>query len=176
LQCKIIEHDDRGLKSPILLTKILINKEQIEQLAAGHLKGTPLYVTGIRIGADNHIHVFIDGDNGVTIADCVELSRHIEKSLDRDQEDFSLDVSSHGAATPLVMPRQYTRHIGRGFEIKLLDGSKAEGSLVACNDEEIQLEYPVRENKPLGKGKVTVMKQQSIKYNQIKESKIKLKF
>jgi ribosome maturation factor RimP len=106
----------------------------------------------------------------------VELSRYLEKNLDREKEDFSLDVSSHGAAAPLVLPRQYPKHVGRDFEIKLLDGSKAEGNLTECNDEEIKLLFSVRENKPIGKGKITVEKQHIIKYTQIKESRIKLKF
>jgi ribosome maturation factor RimP len=127
------------------------------------------------VGSDNHINVFIDGDRGVTISDCVDLSRFIEKSLG-DSENFSLDVSSHGASTPLTMPRQYKKHIGRDFEIKLIDGTKAEGTLVECHDETILLEYSVREDKPIGKGKVTVTKQQQINFNEIKESKIKLKF
>ncbi len=154
----------------------MITNEQILQLANQHLNGTNLFVTGIRIGSDNQINVFIDGDEGVTIANCVELSRFIEKSLDREKEDFSLDVSSHGAAAPLVSPRQYPKHVGRDLEIKLLDGTKAEGNLAECNDEEIKLLFSVRENKPIGKGKITVTKQHIIKYNQIKESKIKLKF
>jgi ribosome maturation factor RimP len=163
-------------KSPILLNKILISKEYIEQLAAEHLANTPLFVTGVRIGTGNQINVFIDGDQGVTIADCVALSRYIEGRLDRDKEDFSLDVSSHGAATPLVSPRQYPKHLGREFEVKLLDGTKAEGQLVECGPEDFRLEYETRENKPVGKGKITVKHQQTIKYDQIKESKIKLKF
>jgi len=171
-----IKLDGRGLKSPILLNNILISQENIEKLALEHLKNTDLFVTGIKIGADNQINVFMDGDKGVTIADCVALSRFIEASLDREKEDFSLDVSSHGANKPLLLPRQYPKHIGRGFEIKLLDGTSAEGNLVACDNEQIKLEYSVRENKPIGKGKITVTKQQIIKYNQIKESKIKLKF
>ena len=154
----------------------MISPETIEQLASEHLKNTELFVTGIKIGSDNQINVFIDGDKGVTIADCVALSRFIEGSLDREKEDFSLDVSSHGANKPLLLPRQYTKHIGRGFEIKLIDGGSVEGNLIECNNEEIKLEFSVRENKPIGKGKVTVLKQQTIKYNQIKESKIKLKF
>ena len=135
-----------------------------------------MYVTGIRIGSDNHINVFIDVDEGVTIKDCVAVSRAIEGNLDRDKEDYALDVSSHGATTPLVMPRQYKKHIGRTFEIKLLDGTKAEGDLVECNDEQLVLEFSSRENKPIGKGKITVTKQQVVKHDQIKESKIKLKY
>lgn len=127
------------------------------------------------MSVDNHIHVFVDGDRGVTISDCVDLSRHLEKSLG-ESEDFSLDVSSHGASSPLTLPRQYYKHVGRDFEIKLNDGTKAEGTLMECNDEQIKLEYSVRENKPLGKGKITVVKHHVINYSQIKESKIKLKF
>lgn len=154
----------------------LISKEHILSLAQAHLKDGPVFVTGIKIGSDNHINLFIDGDAGITINDCVTLSRAIEGSLDRDKEDFSLDVSSHGAATPLVMPRQYPKHMGRNFEIKLTDGTKAEGELIACNNEEITLQYSLRENKPVGKGKVTVVRQQIIPFSQIKESKIKLKY
>jgi ribosome maturation factor RimP len=158
------------------LAKNLITKEHILAIANEHLKDSPLFVTGIRISSDKQINLFIDGDNGVTIKDCVGLSRAIESRLDRDKEDYALDVSSHGAATPLVLPRQYTKHIGRTFEVRLMDGTKTEGDLVECTENEILLEFSVRENKALGKGKTTVIKQQTIKYSDIKESKIKLKF
>jgi ribosome maturation factor RimP len=158
------------------LQKILITKDRILELANDYLKDGDQYVTGIRISPDNHISLFIDGDNGVTIKDCVELSRAIEERLDRNREDYALDVSSHGATTPLIMPRQYKKHIGRAFEIKLVDGSKVEGELISFSLEEIVLQYSVRENKPIGKGKITVVKQQIVKYEQIKEARIKLKY
>lgn len=173
---KIEFNERRGQKSPILLKKILITKEHILELAAKHLKDGTVYVTNVKIGSDNHISVSIDGDQGVTIDDCVSLSRAIEGNLDREKEDFALDVSSHGATNPLLMPRQYHKHLGRTFEIKLLDGSRAEGNLVSFDEQEIKLEYSVRENKPIGKGKVTVTKQQVIPFQNIKESRIKLKY
>lgn len=154
----------------------MITKEHIQQLADKHLENTNIFVTGIKIGSDNHINVFIDGDEGVTIKDCVTLSRAIEGSLDRERDDFALDVSSHGATTPLVMPRQFKRHVGRDFEIKLLNGDKAEGTLVNCSEEKLTLEYSTRENKPVGKGKVTVIKQKEVPFSEIKEAKIKLKY
>lgn len=154
----------------------MITKEHILTLAEEHLKGSDVFVTGIRISSDRQINLFIDGDNGVTIKDCVALSRAIEGTLDRDKEDYALDVSSHGADRPLAYARQYPKHIGRPFEIKLVDGTKAEGDLVACNDKDIQIEFSTRENKPVGKGKITVVKQQTIPYDQIKEAKVKLKY
>jgi ribosome maturation factor RimP len=104
------------------------------------------------------------------------LSRAVEGSLDRGREDFSLDVSSHGATTPLVLPRQFPKHIGRQFEIRLHDGSKVEGNLVTCDEELLKVEFTVRENKPVGKGKITVVKEQVLRFNDIKEAKIKLKY
>ena len=135
-----------------------------------------MYVTGIKVSADNHISVLIDGDQGVTIKDCVGLSRAIEGQLDRESEDFALDVSSHGATSPIVLPRQYQKHIGRDFEIKLLDGTKTEGTLIQFEKDQLTIENTVRENKPIGKGKITVTKQHIINLDKIKESKIKLKY
>jgi len=164
-------------KSPILLRKILIQKEHILTLANQHLEGnTGVFVTDIRIGAGNIIQVFIDGDKGITIDDCVSLSRAIESALDRNKEDFSLDVSSHGATSPLLLPRQYAKHIGRTLEIKLTDGGKAEGELILCNSTGVVLQYSVRENKPVGKGKITVTKQLEVPFANVKEARIKLKY
>jgi ribosome maturation factor RimP len=154
----------------------LVTREHIETLAAQHLQGTSLFVTAVKVSPENHIGVFIDGDQGVTIKDCVELSRAIEASLDREKEDFSLDVSSHGATSPLLMPRQYRRHIGRDLEVKLQNGEKTEGKLVESDDKGFVLVYEVREPKPLGKGKVTVEKRQPVAYGEVKEARIKLKY
>jgi ribosome maturation factor RimP len=158
------------------LNGILITKEQIFALADEHFKGTDKFVTKVNASTGNHIEVFIDGETAVTISDCVDLSRHIEKSLDREKEDFSLEVSSHGAANPLVNYRQYKKHLGKTFEIKLNDNTKHEGELIEFNEQELTIKYSVRENKPIGKGKITVEKQEKIPFNSIKESKIKLKF
>lgn len=166
----------KGTTVPYFIGKNLISKEKIEQLAKEHLQNSSVYLTGVKIMTGNSILVFIDGDEGVKISDCVSLSRFIEGSLDRNKEDFSLDVSSHGASTPLVLPRQYKRHIGREFDLVLQDGSKTSGELIECDESGLKLKYSVRENKPIGKGKITVEKETSVKFEQIKESKIKLKF
>jgi ribosome maturation factor RimP len=154
----------------------LITKDYRTTIITEYLSDGPVFLTGLKIGSDNHINIFLDGDEGVKISDCVAVSRHLEKTLNEKSLDFSLDVSSHGASTPLIMPRQYKKHIGRDFEIKLEDGTKMEGTLVDFDGNEIVLENSFRENKPIGKGKITVTKQQKINYKQIKESKVKLKF
>lgn len=154
----------------------MITKEHIEQICKKHLGEGKVFVTGIRISADNKIAVFIDGDEGVSIQDCVSLSRAIESALNRDQEDFSLDVSSHGATSPLLFPRQFRRHTGREVQILKTDLSKIEGTLLASNEEGLELQNSTRENKTLGKGKVTVTHTFKVPFSEIKETKLKLKY
>lgn len=154
----------------------MITKEQIINLAEQHFNGTDRFVTKVNVSVGNKIEVLIDGDTPVTIDDCVGLSRFIEKNLNRDEEDFSLDVSSHGAASPLLFKRQYNKHIGRNFTVTLIDDTLTEGELESVNDNELTLKFVSRENKPIGKGKINIEKRVQIPFNKIKESKIKLKF
>jgi ribosome maturation factor RimP len=155
----------------------MITKETIKELVDQKIEGTHLFLIDIRVLPGNKIEVFIDGDNGLGINDCVELSRHIEKSLDRDVEDFSLEVSSPGATAPLKLTRQYIKHIGRDFELKMNDGTQFSGTLVEITTNgDLVLETTTREPKPIGKGKVNVTRQYNIQLQNIKESKIKLKF
>lgn len=154
----------------------MVTKEKIEALVKAHLQDGPVYLTGIKVSSDQHISVYIDGDEGVAIKDCVALSRAIESALDAAGEDFSLDVSSHGATTPLVAPRQYKKHVGRTLEIRLNDGTKAEGELTKADEKGFGIRFEVRENKAVGKGKVTVEKKQDFLYTEVKEVKVKLKY
>jgi ribosome maturation factor RimP len=155
----------------------MILKEQIIDLINEKINGTHLFLIDVKVLPGNRIEVFIDGDNGLGISDCVDLSRYIEKSLDREVEDFSLEVSSPGATQPLKLSRQYIKHIGRDLELKLNDGSTLTGTLkeIATNGD-LTLETTTREPKPIGKGKINVTRTHNIELQNIKESKIKLKF
>ena len=117
----------------------------------------------------------IDGDNGVTVQDCIKISRAIEHNLDRDELDFALEVASAGATPPLVLPRQYKKNVGRKMEVKTSEATIA-GNLTAATDDGIVLEWKTREPKPIGKGKHTVQKKQEIDFSDIKEAKVILKF
>lgn len=134
-----------------------------------------LFLIELKISSDNKIKVIIDGDQGVTVEDCMFISRAIEHNLDREEQDFSLEVMSAGAASPLVNKRQYNKHIGRVLELKTVT-DKVEGTLTSATDKDITLEWKVREPKPVGKGKVTVKKQASIAYEDIVEAKVMIKF
>ncbi|WP_350284932.1 ribosome assembly cofactor RimP [uncultured Croceitalea sp.] len=134
-----------------------------------------LFLIDFSVGADNRIKVVLDGDKGVNLKDCMDVSRAIEHNLDREEEDFSLEVTSAGATAPLVLPRQYQKNVGRKLEVKTLTDT-IEGNLTASSEESITLEWKAREPKPVGKGKHTVQKKQEIAISDIKEAKVVLKF
>lgn len=134
-----------------------------------------LFLIDFTMGADNSIQVVIDGDNGVSVQDCVRVSRAIEHNLDREEEDFSLTVTSAGAASAMVNPRQFKKNLGRKVKVRTLE-EEFEGNLVASDEEGVVLEWKAREPKPVGKGKVTVQKKKEIAFSDIKEAKVILKF
>lgn len=112
------------------------------ELVKDSLEGSSLFLVGLKVTSDNRIFIDIDGDNGVTIDDCITLSRAVENSLNRDEEDFELNVSSAGADSPLKMPRQYVRHIGRTLAVETTDGERKEGVLKSADSDGIEIETP----------------------------------
>ena len=134
-----------------------------------------LFLIDFSITVDNKIVVVLDGDNGVTVQDCMKISRAIEHNLDREEVDFALEVASAGAAAPLVLARQYKKNIGRKLAVRTED-DKYEGRLTSISEGGIILEWKAREPKPIGKGKVTVQKVKEIGFADIKEAKVMLKF
>lgn len=113
----------------------MIDKFKVLDIVKDALEGTDKYLINMKITPDNRIFVDIDGDEGINIDDCIELSRTIENQLNREEEDFELNVSSAGADVPLKMPRQYKRHIGRMLSVETFDGAAVEGTLLDCNDQ-----------------------------------------
>lgn len=150
--------------------------EKVKSLLDKALEEHPsLFLIDFTVGGDNTIKVVLDGDNGVNLQDCMDISRAIEHNLDREEEDFSLEVTSAGATSPLKYPRQYKKNIGRKLKVRTA-AQELEGTLVQTSENNITLEWKAREPKPEGKGKVTVQKKQDIAFSDIKEAKVILKF
>lgn len=151
-------------------------KEKVEKLTEAALEeNESLFLISLDINQSNHIKVVIDGDQGVSVNDCIAVSRAIEHNLDRDEEDFSLEVTSAGVSEPLTMPRQFKKNIGRKLKVKTKD-DKFEGDLLDANDESFKITWKAREPKPVGKGKRTVQKEESFSYSDIEEAKVKITF
>lgn len=152
-------------------------KEKVNNLLQEVLLENPsLFLISKEISGGNKIVVVIDGDNGVTLSDCMKVSRHIEHNLDREEEDFSLEVYSSGVSEGLTHIRQYKKNVNRKLEVIIADNKKVEGTLVEADDEKIKLQWKAREPKPIGKGKVTVQKEQEIPYKDIVKAKVMVTF
>lgn len=134
-----------------------------------------LFVVAFDVTAANHIKVVIDGDQDVSISDCMAVSRKIEHQLDLDEEDFAVEVTSFGVGEKLMFPRQFKKNVGRKLEIETAN-EKIKADLVAATDEAIQLEWKAREPKPVGKGKHTVDKALKLAYQEIKQAKVMITF
>ena len=144
-------------------------------LEAALIERPDLFLIDFSIQGDNQIKITIDGDNGVLVEDCMFVSRAIEHNLDREEQDFSLEVMSAGATSLLIHKRQYKKNLNRALYVKTTS-NKLEGILTEATDSDIRLEWKVREPKPVGKGKVTVKKQANIAYEHIVEAKVMIKF
>jgi ribosome maturation factor RimP len=134
-----------------------------------------LFLISLKIGNDNSIRIILDGDQGVTLKDCMNVSRAIEHNLDREEYDFSLEVASAGVGSPLLNSRQFIKNIGRKLQVDLEDKNPIEGTLTTADDQAFTLEWKQREPKPVGKGKVTVTKQRTLSYADINTAKVLIK-
>ena len=154
----------------------MITKELIISLIDEKLKDEELFLVDLEILPGNIINIELDGMEGVTIKDCVDFSRQIEHNLDREEEDFSLEVMSAGVSAPLEIPRQYKKNVGRKIKVKTDLGDSVEGELIEANDQGIKISWKEREPKPVGKGKITVQKEVELPYTSIKEAKVMITF
>jgi len=154
----------------------MIDKETISQWVEEELASTPNYLVDVMVKPGNLIVVEIDSDEAVGIDDCVALSRSIESKLDRDAEDFELEVGSAGVTSPFKVLRQYRKNIGNEVEMLLKSGAKLAGVLKDANEEGVVITL-TKQVKPEGaKRKVTVEEDQSYTYEEIKYTKYLIRF
>ena len=151
-------------------------KEKVYGLVTeGLIEKPSIFLIDLTITDAFKIIVSLDGDNGVLLQDCIDISRAIENNLDREEQDFSLEVASVGVGSPLKMVRQYKKNVGRTLIVKLATET-IEAELVEANDNFIILSWKAREPKKLGKGKETVQKKEEIPYTEIKEAIVTVTF
>ncbi len=167
----------RGREVPSFYIRFPMFKDKVNDLLQSGLdENKHLFLIDFSIDSSQKISIILDGDNGVLVKDCMSISRAIEHNLDREEHDFSLEVASCGATSPLKIPRQYIKNIGRNLAVKLHSDEKLEGKLTQADNDTIVLEWKQREPKPIGKGKVTVQKKKEIAYNNIVQAKVVIKF
>lgn len=152
-------------------------KQKVQDLLDEALLARPdLFLIEFSVSDANKILVILDGDNGINLQDCIDVSRAIEHNIDKEEFDFGLDVMSAGVSRPLTLPRQYIKNISRKIHIKTASNLDFEATLANATETEVTLEWEAREPKKTGKGKETVQKSLILPYSEIKEAIIVISF
>ncbi len=154
----------------------MITKEQITQLAEEFLTSGSLFLVEVSVQPGNVITIEVDSPSGVTVGECVELNRAIEEQLDRETEDYELNVSSPGLEKPFRVTAQYLKNVGRQVAIDRHEGPALTGLLKEAGENEIEVEVTSREKVEGKKSKQTVVRTHRIPYSEIKQTKVVISF
>jgi ribosome maturation factor RimP len=154
----------------------MTEEKKIYEIVEECIADTPYFLVGVEVSADNVISVEIDSEESVSLDYCIELSKKIESKLDRDQEDFELNVGSAGLTSPFKVLRQYKKYEGQEVEVQVKNGPKYVGVLVNVTENDFGVETTRKEKKEGEKKKVDVTEVVTIAYDQVAEAKYSLKF
>ena len=154
----------------------MINENKIKELVEQKIEGTETFLVDVKVSLANKISIYIDNDKGLAIKDCVQISRHVENSLNRDEEDFELEVSSPGLDEPLKVLRQYIKRVGKEIEVLLNDGKKMTGTLAEATNEGIIVEEKLKKKAEWKQPQQWITNKTNISYINIKEAKSVIKF
>jgi ribosome maturation factor RimP len=153
----------------------MIDKERVKQLVEERLDER-MFIVSISVSESNRIDIFIDGYDGLTIDQCVAVSRHVEHSFDREEEDFSLQVSSPGLSEKFRVKEQYFKYCGKAVEVCTENGEELSGTLKSADDTGCIIETSARELVEGSKKKQLVIKNHNLKYDEIKSAKAVISF
>ncbi len=154
----------------------MIDKNTVARIVEEWLKDKDYFLVDVTVSPDDKIVVEIDHAEGVWIDDCVELSRYIESKLNREEEDYDLEVGSAGIGQPFKVLRQYEIHVGKEVEVLTNDGKKYTGVLTKVNPENFVITIEVKV-KPEGTKRPKWVEQDvTLAYNEIKYTKYLISF
>jgi ribosome maturation factor RimP len=154
----------------------MILKDSVCQIVEQYIADKNYYLVEVKITPDNRISVEIDSFEGVTIDFCAELNRHIESQLDREVEDYELEVSSAGLTEPFKVQKQYEKNLGNEVEVLTKTGKKISGILVDVGETKFILEIEKTEKPEGAKRKITVTENLTFSYEDIKTTKYIIRF
>ena len=154
----------------------MLDREELKKHIEKELEGSCIYIVGLSVSPNNEIEVVVDSDEPLSIEDCEKLTHSIEDAFDRDKEDYTLEVGSAGLTSPLKVPRQYKKYIGRDVEVILNDGQKLTGLLKAAGDDDFTIAYEQKVKKEGAKRPEKTLMERTLGYNEIKQTKYLLKF
>ena len=147
----------------------MIDKNRIEGIIKEHISGTDIFLVSVKVSSANRITVLADKKNGITIDECVAIHRHIENNLNRDEEDYEMQVSSPGLDLPFLVLEQYFKNEGKKVEVTDNDGTKYTGILKNITSGGFELDTEVKV-----KGKPKEIKELSFNFDQVKSTRVVL--
>lgn len=154
----------------------MIEKSVVKGLVEEWLEGKDYFLVDVTVSKDDRIVVEIDHAEGVWMDDCVELSRFIESRLNREEEDYELEVGSAGIGKPLKVLRQYVSHVGREVDVLTADGRKLHGVLTAAGDESFEVTVKVKEKREGEKRPIWTEETVVLRYDEVKYTKYSISF
>lgn len=150
-------------------------EKRVTELVEEKIADRPeLFLVEVKMLPNNKLIIHVDGDEGISIQDCVAISRHVGFHLEEEntiEQAYNLEVSSPGVGEPLKLIRQYNKNIGRTVSVKLTGGQKKEGKLLEVTDNSILIEESVKE-----KGKKAVAVETAVPFNEILETSVLISF
>ncbi len=150
-------------------------EQRVRELVEEKIADRPdLFIVDIKMHGGNKLTILLDGDQGAGIDACAQVSRFVGHHLEEEnaiEQAYNLEVSSPGIDTPLMLTRQYVKNVGRQVAVKMADGSKKEGRLLAADDSQVTIEEKI---KP--KGKKAELIETSIPMADIAETKVLISF
>ena len=155
--------------------RIMNIEKRVKELVEEKIADKPnLFLVDVKMHSNGKLIILVDGDKGIGIDDCAAISRHVGFHLEEENvldTAYNLEVSSPGVETPLTLPRQYTKNIGRTLAIKMADGTKREGKLNGITEDAVLIEEKVKTP-----GKRSEAIEAVIPINQITETKVLISF
>lgn len=154
----------------------MIDKALIRQLAEEKMEGSGNYLIDVRVLPGNSIVIEIDNDEGVNISDCAVISRYIESQLNREEEDFEIEVGSVGLTSPFKILKQYKKNIGNEVEVLTKAGQKLHGILSTADEEGFTIEIEKKVKEEGAKRKTLVTEALRFQFDEIKYTKYTIRF
>ncbi|MEG0453947.1 MAG: ribosome assembly cofactor RimP [Bacteroides sp.] len=154
----------------------MIEKRIVCQLVDEWLEGKDYFLVEVTVSPDDKIVVEIDHAEGVWIEDCVELSRYIESKLNREEEDYELEVGSAGIGQPFKVVQQYYNHIGNDVEVLTKAGRKLSGVLKEADEEKFVVGVQKKVKTEEAKRPKLMEEDETFRYEDIKYTKYLISF
>ena len=154
----------------------MITSEIVKNLVASAISGTAIFIVDVKVDSANRISVEADKPEGISIEECAHISRSVESGLNREIEDFELEVSSPGLTAPFKVIEQYRKNCGRQVDVLKRDGEKINGLLQHTDEEGIVLEVKTKIREAGLKRPKTVMQTVALKFSDIKVTKVTITF